>query len=245
MWVRVSGYGQDGPLAQLPAFDSIVQARVGTSAAMGEAPALLPFYLADKIAAVFAAQSALAALVQRGVTGAGSVVDVAMVDALAYYDVPDRFAGHQRPGVHDDRVDRMLGAPRPLPTADGWLVMAPVTGQQIKRALVAAGLATAMDELKALPDAVAASCRFFELLGDHLRGRSTAEWLAVFAEADVPASAVMTKAEHLADEQVAHQAVYRVVDEPRVGAVRRVRHPALFGGAPVDTDDLPSPPLAG
>ena len=148
---------------------------------------LLPFYLADKVAAMFAAQSALAALVQRGTNGDGAVVDVAMVDALAYFDSPDRFAAHQRPGEHDDRVDRMLGAPRPLPTADGWVVLAPVSGQQIKRALVAAGLESAMDELKAQPDAVAASQRFFELFGDHLRTRPTAEWLAVFAEADVPA----------------------------------------------------------
>jgi crotonobetainyl-CoA:carnitine CoA-transferase CaiB-like acyl-CoA transferase len=127
--------------------------------------------------------------------------------------------------------------------ADGWVVLAPVSGQQIKRALVAAGLEAAMAELKAQPDAVAASQRFFELFGDHLRSRTTAEWLAVFADADVPASAVMGKAEHLADEQVAHQAMYRIADEPGVGPVRRVRHPALFDGAPVDTDDLPSPPL--
>jgi crotonobetainyl-CoA:carnitine CoA-transferase CaiB-like acyl-CoA transferase len=243
VWVRVSGYGQDGPMADLPSFDSIVQARVGISAAMGEPPMLLPFYLADKTAAMFAAQSALAALVQRGVTGEGALVDVAMVDALAYFDVPDRFAAHQRPGEYDARVDRMLGAPRPLPTADSWVVLAPVSGQQIKRALVAAGLEAAMAELKAQPDAVAASQRFFELFGDHLRSRTTAEWLAVFADADVPASAVMGKAEHLADEQVAHQAMYRIADEPGVGPVRRVRHPALFDGAPVDTDDLPSPPL--
>ena len=55
----------------------------------------------------------------------------------------------------------------------------------------------------------------------------------------------MSKGEHLADEQVAHQALYRVVDEPAVGPVRRLRHPALFDGTPAETDDLPSPPLTG
>jgi crotonobetainyl-CoA:carnitine CoA-transferase CaiB-like acyl-CoA transferase len=243
VWVRVSGYGQTGPMAQLPSFDSIVQARVGISAAMGDDPMLLPTYVADKVTATFAAQSALAALVQRGTSGRGAVVDVAMIDAMAYFDAPDLLAGHQRPGEHDDRVDQMLRAPRPLPTADGWVVLAPVSGQQIKRAIVAAGLEHALDDLKRQPDALAASRRFFALLDDHLRSRPTAEWMAVFAEADVPASAVMSKSEHLADVQVVHNETYRIADEPGVGPVRRVRHPGRFGGVPVETDDLPAPRL--
>ena len=244
VWTRVSGYGQAGPMAMLPAFDSILQARVGLSAAVGDEPVLLPTYVADKVTASFVAQSALAALVQRGRTGQGAVIDVAMLDTFAYFDGPDLFASHQRPGMHADQVDRMLAAPRTLPTADGWVVLAPVSGQQIKRALTAAGLGSAIEELKAIADPVASSQRFFELFGDHLRTRTTDEWMRIFAEADVPASAVLSKAEHLEDEQVVHNRVYRVVDEPGVGPVRRLRHPALFGGEPVDTDDLPSPPLA-
>lgn len=243
VWARVSGYGQTGPMSMLPAFDSILQARVGLSAAVGDDPHLLPTYVADKVTASFVAQSVLAALVQRGRTAEGAVIDVAMLDAFAYFDGPDLFAGHQRPGDHESQVDRMLAAPRTLPTADGWVVLAPVSGQQIKRALTAAGLEGSIAELKSIGDPVASSRRFFELFGDHLRTRTTAAWMRIFAEADVPASAVLTKAEHLDDEQVVHNAVYRVVDEPGLGPVRRVRHPALFDGRPVETDDLPSPPL--
>ncbi len=245
VWVRVSGYGQTGPMAALPAFDSIMQARVGFAASNGEEPALSPTYVADKVTATFAAQSALAAIVQRGTTGRGCVVDLAMLDALAYFDTPDLFAGHQVPGVVDERVLRMLQAPRTLPTADGWIVLAPVSGQQIKRAVIAAGLADALDDMKSQPDAIAASYRFFELLSDRLRSRPTAEWAAVFADADVPCGAVMSKSEHIADEQVAHNRIYRVVAEPDGRQVRRTRHPALFDGEPVDTDDLPCPSLGG
>lgn len=243
VWARVSGYGQTGPMSMLPAFDSILQARVGLSAATGEEPRLLPTYVADKVTASFVTQSVLAALVQRGRTSEGSVIDVAMLDAFAYFDGPDLFAGHQRIGAHEAQIDRMLAAPRTLPTADGWVVLAPVSGQQIKRALAAAGLESAASELKSFTDPVAASRRFFELFGDHLRTRTTDEWMRIFAEADVPASAVLTKAEHLDDAQVVHNGIYRVVDEPGAGPVRRLRHPALFDGDPVDTDDLPTPPL--
>lgn len=243
VWARVSGYGQSGPMSSLPAFDSILQARVGLASVVGDEPQLLPAYVADKVTASFVAQSVLAALVQRGRTGEGAVIDVAMLDAFAYFDVPDLFADHERVDDDGGHVGRMLAAPRTLPTADGWVVLAPVSGRQIKRALAAAGLESAIDELKAIPDVAASSHRFFELFGDHLRTRTTDEWMRIFAEADVPASAVLTKAEHLADPQVAHNGVYRVVDEPGVGPVRRLRHPALFNGEPVDTDDLAPPSL--
>jgi crotonobetainyl-CoA:carnitine CoA-transferase CaiB-like acyl-CoA transferase len=243
VWVRVSGYGQTGPMAALPAFDSLMQARVGFADSIGHEPTLVPTYVADKVTATFAAQSALAALVQRGTTGRGCVVDVAMLDAFAYFDAPDLFAGHQQPGRTDDRVLRMLRAPRVMQTADGWLVLAPTTGQQIKRAMTAAGLSDELPELRAQPDPISVSERFFELLPARLRERSTAAWVTAFSEADVPASAVMTKAEHIEDRQVAHNELYRIVADPVLGNARRPRHPALFDGAPVETDDLPCPAL--
>jgi crotonobetainyl-CoA:carnitine CoA-transferase CaiB-like acyl-CoA transferase len=243
VWVRVSGYGQTGPMSKLPAFDSISQARVGFAAANGTEPMLVPTYVADKVTATYVAQSALAAIVQRTTTGRGCVVDVSMLDAMAYFDSPDLLAGHQTPERTDDRVLRMLQAPRPLPTADGWIVLAPVSGKQVKRAMIAAGLEQALADMRSQPDPLAASERFFELLGDHLRSRTTEEWTATFSEADVPASAVMSVAEHIADEQVVHNQMYRIVDDPALGKARRPRHPALFDAAPVDTDDLACPPL--
>ena len=111
----------------------------------------------------------------------------------------------------------MLRAPRAMQTADGWIVLAPTTGQQIKRAMVAAGLEDKLPDLRSQPDPIATSQLFFELLAPRLGDRTTAEWSAVFAEADVPASAVMTKAEHVEDEQVMHNAIYRTVPDPTLG----------------------------
>jgi crotonobetainyl-CoA:carnitine CoA-transferase CaiB-like acyl-CoA transferase len=229
VWVRVSGYGQTGPMAQAPAFDSIIMARVGVldavAAATGGSPALLPMYLADKVTAGYAAQSALAAIVQRQRTGRGAVVDIAMLDAMAHFDTPDLFAGHQRPGVHDDRVDRVLSSARPLQTADGWIVIAPVTGRQVKRALEAVGLADRAPALRTLSDPLAVSEQFFALLDGHLAGRTTAAWLDVFTAADVPAGPVMRIAEHLDDAQVAHNAIYRAAAGDDGRPVIRTRHP--------------------
>jgi crotonobetainyl-CoA:carnitine CoA-transferase CaiB-like acyl-CoA transferase len=49
------------------------------------------------------------------------------------------------------------------------------------------------------------------------------------AELDVPATRVFTLDEHLADPQVANNALYATVESP-AGPVRAVRYPASFGG---------------
>ena len=85
IWVRVSGYGQDGPLAELPAYDGIIQARSGGGRNPDGSPATTSSNVADKVSAMFAAQTVTAALHQRSSTGTGAVCDVAMVDVMAYF----------------------------------------------------------------------------------------------------------------------------------------------------------------
>jgi crotonobetainyl-CoA:carnitine CoA-transferase CaiB-like acyl-CoA transferase len=110
--------------------------------------------------------------------------------------------------------------------------------------MIAVGLEAQLGELRSQPSPIAVSERFFELVAPRMVEHTTAEWTAIFAAADVPASTVMTKAEHIADTQVANNAIYRTFADPTSGDVRRTRHPALFDGSPVDTDDLPCPPLS-
>ena len=243
VWVRLSGYGQDGPQADLPAFDSIIQARSGLAMSNGDEPRLLPGYVADKLSAMFAAQAAMAALISRGTTGSGAVVDVAMIDVLAYFDGPDVLAGKALLDGPDYDIIGHLGDMRPLATQDGWLLVSPVSGRQLKRALEAAGRAESVDVLRAVTDARAMTSRFLDLLAEVLPSRPTAAWEETFAAADVPASAVLSVDEHLADRQLAHNGTFEAIDQPGQGRIRKVRHPARFNGAPAQTAGLPAPAL--
>jgi crotonobetainyl-CoA:carnitine CoA-transferase CaiB-like acyl-CoA transferase len=243
VWVRLSGYGQDGPQVDLPAFDAIIQARSGLAQSNGDEPRLLPGYVADKISAMFATQAAMAALVSRAATGSGAVVDVAMMDALAYFNGPDVLAGKALLDGPDYDVTGHLGDMRPLRTEDGWLLVSPVSGRQLKRALEAAGRPDAVALLQAVGDARAMTSTFLALLAEVLPSRPTAVWEEVFAAADVPASAVMSVDDHVADPQLAHNRTFEVSEAPGRGRVRKVRHPGLFDGAPAETAGLPAPSL--
>ena len=80
----VSGYGPDGPHARKKAYDLLVQCEAGLLSVTGtaQAPAKAGISVADIAAGMYAFTGVLTALYERERTGSGSVVDVAMLDAL-------------------------------------------------------------------------------------------------------------------------------------------------------------------
>jgi CoA:oxalate CoA-transferase len=85
IWASISGFGQEGPLSDRPAYDMIVQALSGVMSLTGEPGGKamrLGVPLGDIGAGLFATIGILAALVSRGVTGRGRLIDVAMLDCM-------------------------------------------------------------------------------------------------------------------------------------------------------------------
>lgn len=243
VWIRISGFGQDGPMADRPAFDTITQARSGLIGETEEdRPRFVLGYLADKITAMLAVQAALAGLVQRETSG-GSVVDVSMLDSMAYFCGPDVLAAYATLERPDRRVIEQISAVRPLRTTDGWLVVAPVTGAQLESAVRVAGHPEWIDDLRRTNDGTAMTRMFYGRMEAVVATRSTSEWEADFEKADVPASAVCDFSEHLADPQVHHNTTYWYTQHSLLGSMRAARHPARFQGEPVETDESPAPGL--
>jgi itaconate CoA-transferase len=81
----ISGYGEDGPYRDKKAYDLLIQSEAGFLSVTGtpESPSKAGISVADIAAGMYAYSSILAALLQRGRTGAGSHIDVAMLEALA------------------------------------------------------------------------------------------------------------------------------------------------------------------
>jgi crotonobetainyl-CoA:carnitine CoA-transferase CaiB-like acyl-CoA transferase len=172
------------------------------------------------------------------------VVDVSMLDAMAYFDSPDLFAGHTSA---DDRPDRgllqHLESVRPLRTNDGWMVVSPVSGRQLSATVRAAGHPEWSQDLKTATNVTEMTTILYDRLDTVMTSRSTAEWEKVFDEADVPVSEFLDMDAHILDLQVHHNDLYRTAYDPILGEVRRARAPCLFDGTVVQTDDLPVPRL--
>jgi crotonobetainyl-CoA:carnitine CoA-transferase CaiB-like acyl-CoA transferase len=227
VWVKVSGYGQSGPLADQPAFDPVVQSRSGIGFVQGaeDDPQLLRFFFADKVAAMFAVNAVLAALVRRSRTGDGVIVDVPMLDSIAYFNFPDVYAGLTLiDPARQPLVQRARGS-QPVRTADGWLLISPVGGRQLDQTLAAIGhpewkarlLSSEPSELAPL---------LYDMLREELPRRTNAEWLEEFTRREVPAAPVLSPAQTLEDPQVVHSGIFGETDHPSLGALRMARYPA-------------------
>lgn len=86
VYVSVSGFGQTGPNASKPAYDIIIQAMSGLMDVTGEpdgSPTMIGEAFGDVAGGLFAAWGTMVALFERGQTGKGRHVDVALFDALA------------------------------------------------------------------------------------------------------------------------------------------------------------------
>jgi crotonobetainyl-CoA:carnitine CoA-transferase CaiB-like acyl-CoA transferase len=241
IWVRVSGFGPTGPMADMPAFDSVIQSRSGLMRVDSDRPVVASSLLADKVSAMTAAQTATSALVMRQRTGDGVICDVAMSDAIAYFAGADLSAGHRAlDGEVDERVWPQVKGAEPFATADGWITLSPMTGRHLRSCLAVTGFSGRWEGIRAggaeniWPAIVA-------LIADRLSHDTSLFWESTFLEAGVPAGAVMTLSEHMADRQTEHNDTYEIVDEPGVGRYRRLRYPAWFDGSRVQTAGLTSP----
>lgn len=226
--LSITGYGPDGELAKEPAFDALIQGRTGLLSyeAAGGTPRTTNTFLADKVAAVFAAQMALAGLIERESTQRAVHLETSMLDIMSYYNFPDMF--HNQTFVDDDAAVTL--APQPvLATKDGYLVLSPVSGKQLSRTLDAVGHPEWKEEIKQIADRKKMTHTFFLRIAEPLKLKTTAEWLERFRELDVPAGPVNEPHDHLTDPQVIHNELYSELDTP-TGRVRVIRYPARFNG---------------
>lgn len=245
IWVRVSGYGQDGPREDLAAYDSIIQARSGIQVFGSESPINTNNNVADKVSAMFAAQTVTAALHQRARTGTGSVCDVAMVDVMAYFYGADASAGYRIAGAEPvEAIADALIAEFTYETAEGHIALSPVTGRQLRRALEATGAGDRFGEVMDAPRDQTMDI-YSSIIAPALMSRSAQEWEDIFIEADVPAAAVRSFDQHLTDPQTVHNQTYRPVPDDSIdGDWLYVSYPAFFDGARVESDNLTAaPPL--
>jgi len=244
IWCRVSGYGQDGPRSDLPAYDGIVQARSGSVISGSETPMNTNNNVADKVSAMFAAQTITAALHQRSRTGTGSICDMAMVDAMAYFYGADISAGHRVVDTEPDGdIAVQVLSDSNFPTAEGYLTLAPVTGRQLRRALESAGCPEAFSSVMDAPRAETFNT-FADAISPKLMERAALEWEEIFADNDVPAAAVRDFAQHIEDPQTVHNKTYQAVPDDSVdGDWLLVRFPAFFDGEVAETAQLAAPAL--
>ncbi|GAB3213819.1 CaiB/BaiF CoA transferase family protein [Marinactinospora thermotolerans] len=238
VYCAISGFGATGPLRDRPAYDQVIQGLSGmmsTTGTPGTAPLRAGYPVADTLGGLAAAYAICAALVRRGRTGEGGVLDVSMLEtaitAMGWAVSNHLIAGVEpRPMGNDNATAAPSGTFR---TGEGALNIAANKQEQF----------VALCRLLGRPDLVT-DPRFAERearkanrgplqeeLEEALAARSAAEWEELLAGEGVPAARVLTVAEALDLDHVAQRGL--VHDLPFPGdAERRLR--VLGNGIHVD-----------
>ncbi len=194
---RMTGWGQDGPLADTAGHDSNYIALAGALGAMGEAgrPPPLPLNLVGDFGggALYLALGLLAALLESARSGAGQVVDAAMVDGVA--SMMTLFHGLRAAGLWTDRRESNLldgAAPfaRAYETGDSRYVAVCAIENRFFRALLDGLGATGIDPAEQYRPERWPAHR--EILEAKFSTRSRDEWEAVFAGTDACVTPVLS-----------------------------------------------------
>ena len=107
VYASISGFGQDGPYAHRPSYDSVTQALSGFLGVATDPhnPRLLGPAMADAMTGIYAAMGIMAALIERGRTGVGKLMEISMLEAMMHFAV-EPFTGYFALGDIPTALDR-------------------------------------------------------------------------------------------------------------------------------------------
>jgi crotonobetainyl-CoA:carnitine CoA-transferase CaiB-like acyl-CoA transferase len=243
IYASVTAFGSDGPYADRPGFDPLLQAMAGvmTLQGFGGPPRYVRIAVTDYYTAALAAQAILAALFARERTGRGQRVETSLLrGALAMQsgNVVDYPA--KQSVFRDNPTYRLYRA------ADGeWFFLACGNQSFWAKLCTALGLAHLADDprfgswLLRLDNGPA----LIPLLEDTFASRPREEWLRVLAEHDIPAAPVQSLVAFMGDPAVKQQRMIVRYDHPEVGPLALMGQPWTFSDTPAP--EAGPPPLLG
>lgn len=236
VYCAISGFGQTGPAAGRPAYDTVAQAASAFLKLLVNPanPRVVGPALADAMTGFYAAYGVLGAIVERGRTGVGRKVEVSMLEAMCHFNLDafthyfseDEVMGpYSRPSVSQSYV---------LECADGlWIALHMSSPEKFWQ-----GLANAIERPRLFDDPRFATREarivhqedLIDLLGGLFRTQPRATWCARLEAEDVPHAPMYDTREAMQDPQARHLQLEVSTDHPEGGTWRTIRSPVSFDG---------------
>ncbi|MEM8813093.1 MAG: CoA transferase [Pseudomonadota bacterium] len=249
IYVSIAGFGFEGPLADKPVYDPLIQAVSAlTSVQAGsdeERPRLIRTILPDKLTAVQASQAITAALFARSRTGEGQEVRLSMLDSVVAFLWSSDMSGHTFVGDEMEVEEAQSFVDLIYEVADGYLSISVMQDKHWR------GLAAATGRPDILEDPRFVDAEQRDIHRD-ARLTLTQDIVASFSRDDlierldaegVPCAPVLTRTEMRAHPQVLANEMLVEYDHPEAGRLRQARAPAVFFGTPNAPIPRPAPLL--
>ena len=232
---EVTGYGSAGPWRTKPGQDLLVQSLSGLPFLNGDAaqpPVPFGLAVADMMAGAHLVQGILATLLRRGITGYGGKVEVSLLESILdlQFEVLTTYLNDggkspERSGVNNAHA--YLGAPYGIyATADGYLALAMGSILRLGELLDCAALATFTDPASLFDQ----RDEIKSILVQHLKHKTTQEWLAILEPADIWCADVLTWDRLFAHDAFKVLEMVQTIDSRPNAVMRTTRCPIRIDG---------------
>jgi formyl-CoA transferase len=256
--LAISGYGPDGPLADRPGYDFIIQAAAGLMSitgapdAAGGEPTKVGVAVSDLTTGMLGAVAVLAALSGRDradspAHGRGQRIDLSLLESTVAW-LANQASNHLIGGLVPGRMGNQHPNITPyetFATADGELAVAVGSERQWPRFCAAIDRPDLAEDprFRENADRLAHRSELRELLVGIFAAGSTVDWLARLEAAEVPCGPINDLAAVFSDPQVIARRMVETVEHPTIGPLRLTGVPYKLSATPGSVRT--PPPLLG
>ena len=247
IWCSLSGFGQDGPYRNKPAYDMIVQALSGGMSLTGEAggaPVRAGIPIADLGAGLYSTIAVLAALNKRHETGLGETIDVSMLDcqaAMLCYQAAYYMHSGAVPG-RQGRGHESIPTYRSFACKDGVSIVITANTERMWQ-----GVARVLkrEDLLADPrfttnkERLANKEALWPILDAAFRTRDADEWLPLLEAEEIPVGVVNTLDRVVSDPQILHRKMVLELESEDGMRVGVMGNPMKFSDSPAEVQNYP------
>jgi len=254
IYCSVTGFGQDGPYAQRPGYDFMIQGMGGLMSITGErddlpggGPQKAGVAVTDIVTGMYATVAVLAALQERHRSGLGQHLDIALLDshvALLANQNSNYFNSGVAPvragNAHQNVVPYQVFA-----AGDGHLIVATGNESQYRAYCAAIGAPELGDDPRFATNRLRVANRdiLVGLLAEIMRQGKRDDWIAKLEAVGVPCGPINNIAQAFAHPQAQARQLRRDLPHPAGGVAAVTASPLRFSGSPVVYRR--APPLLG
>lgn len=234
VFAAINGFGTEGPMADDPAYDHVIQAIAGYTGVQGSlgSPEFMRTLVADKITAYTAAQGITAALLARASTGVGQHIDLSMLQACVFFLFPDGMMAQTLKADDVFHLAPMSEQYRTIQTSDGHIAIVAGSDEHFKAVTDLVDRPDIrQDERFSTPEGRGMNiAALLETLDGAFSHIPTEQALAKLKEGDVPCAPCLTPDDVLEHEQVKAVGAVSTSRHPFLGDVLVAEPPLKFGG---------------
>jgi crotonobetainyl-CoA:carnitine CoA-transferase CaiB-like acyl-CoA transferase len=235
------GFDTEGPYADQPAYDDLIQGIAGVPWLMQQygapEPCYAPVTLSDRVTGLHAVYAVTAALYARSQTGFGQAVVVPMFEAITQFVMGDHMAGKTyEPPIGPAGYARLLTPHRkPYATQDGYLCVLIYNDKHWRNFFEALGEPQRMQDpsFSTHTNRAAHIDEVYAEVGRIMRTRTTAQWRELLTKADIPNTPMNSVEDILSDEHLRATGFIYESDLPGEGPMLKMRAPTRWSGTPL------------